>query len=377
MKINFSLFNYFPYGGLQRDFLQIADECYKLGFSISVYTTDWQGHRPDAFEIHILSVPIKEASNHQKMLNFQSEIVKIKKASPDTTMVGFNKIEGLDVYFAADTCFKEKAVSERSWLYRLTPRHKAYEKMERAVFNKNNSTLILTLTKQQQIDFQKHYQTQDDRFKLLPPGISRNLYISDQYQINKHYRNSFNISKDSTLLLSVASSFATKGLDRSIIALASLPKATIDKTYLLVVGGDKPKRFIRQARKLGVHRRIIFAGSRDDIAKIMLCADMLIHPAYTESAGMVLLEALAAGLPVLTTQNCGYATHIKAARAGVSLPVPFKQKSFNQSLLAMIESPQRALWQKNAKNYAEKEDLYSLHQRAAQLIVKHLTSSPT
>ncbi|MGB0776294.1 MAG: glycosyltransferase, partial [Akkermansiaceae bacterium] len=56
-----------------------------------------------------------------------------------------------------------------------------------------------------------------------------------------------------------------------------------------------------------------FAGARDDVDEWMLAADMLIHPARMEAAGMVLTEALVQGLPVLCTENCGYAKHIADA----------------------------------------------------------------
>ena len=181
MMLNFALFNYFPYGGLQRDFLKTALECHRLGYAITVYTTAWTGLRPTEFNIH--TIPVKGSSNHQRMNNFQAEIVRIKKKMPDIPMIGFNKTDGLDVYFASDTCFKEKATSERSCLYRLTPRYRAYQKLEHAVFKAEAKALILTLTEQQKQDFQKHYQTQSQRFKILPPGINRNTFVTDRQYI--------------------------------------------------------------------------------------------------------------------------------------------------------------------------------------------------
>ncbi|MDD7806041.1 MAG: glycosyltransferase family 4 protein [Endozoicomonas sp. (ex Botrylloides leachii)] len=367
MKLNFALFNYFPFGGLQRDFLKTAIECHKQGYSITVYTTQWKGLRPTEFDIHI--IPMRGSANHQRMDNFQAEIARIKKVTPDIAMVGFNKMAGLDVYFASDTCFMEKAHSERSILYRLMPRYKIYQRMEHAVFKKDAKTMILTLTEKQQQNFQSYYQTQKERFKLLPPGINRNTFIADSDFIRSQYRKTFNIPKHNMVLLFIGSSFSTKGLNRCILALGSLPEEKKQKTTLLVVGGDKSTQFKRQAKRLNIDNRIIFVGAREDIAKIMICADLLIHPAYTESAGMVLVEALAAGLPVLVTENCGYAFHIKKAEAGVVIPVPFEQKQLNQILSEMLDSPKKNQWREKAIQYADKTDLYSLHKHAAQLII--------
>ena len=52
----------------------------------------------------------------------------------------------------------------------------------------------------------------------------------------------------------------------------------------------------------------------------------MVHPAHNENTGTVLLEAIAAGLPVLATDVCGYADHITAAEAGTVLDSPFDQE---------------------------------------------------
>lgn len=63
----------------------------------------------------------------------------------------------------------------------------------------------------------------------------------------------------------------------------------------------------------------------------MSAADLLLHPAVQEAAGIVLLEAIVAGLPVLTTEVCGYAHYINAAQCGVVIPEPFAQEVLNAS----------------------------------------------
>lgn len=57
----------------------------------------------------------------------------------------------------------------------------------------------------------------------------------------------------------------------------------------------------------------------------MAAADLLLHPAYREAAGIVLLEAITAGLPVLTTAVCGYAHYIVDANCGEAITEPFRR----------------------------------------------------
>ena len=172
-------------------------------------------------------------------------------------------------------------------------------------------------------------------------------------------------------MLLVASSFRTKGLDRAITALANLPDKQRKNIKLLVVGGDKPDRFIKQAQKHNIDNSIVFTGARDDIAQIMVSADLLIHPAYTESAGMVLVEAIAAGLPILTTESCGYAFHVNQADAGIVVPSPYQQQQLNTALQMMLSPNSLDYWQQQALQYAAETDLYSLHEQAALIIDQH------
>ena len=95
---------------------------------------------------------------------------------------------------------------------------------------------------------------------------------------------------------------------------------------------------------------------------------MLIHPAYNENTGTVLLEALVAGLPVLCTDVCGYAHYITDAQAGDVVPSPFVQDDLNNRLSNMLSSDQKQVWQNNALTFADTADIYSLPERAADII---------
>jgi UDP-glucose:(heptosyl)LPS alpha-1,3-glucosyltransferase len=175
---------------------------------------------------------------------------------------------------------------------------------------------------------------------------------------------------DETLLLMVGSGFITKGLDRILLGMKALPTPVRRKTRLIVIGQDAPAAFERMAALLGLKDRVVILKGRDDIPRFLLGADFLIHPAYVENTGTVILEAMVAGLPVLATDVCGYAHYISEAGAGELVPSPFKQDKFNELLHDMIISDKRMRWKKGGLDYASVADIYSMPERAADFIAE-------
>ncbi|HBQ8682658.1 TPA: glycosyltransferase family 4 protein, partial [Klebsiella pneumoniae] len=242
---------------------------------------------------------------------------------------------------------------------------------ERAVFDPASKTEILMISEVQQPLFVKHYGTQAERFHLLPPGISQDRRApANAADVRAEFRREFGLEEDDLLLVQIGSGFKTKGLDRSLKALAALPKALRRRTRLIAIGQDDPKPFLLQIAALGLNDQVQILKGRSDIPRFLLGADLLIHPAYNENTGTVLLEALVSGLPVLVTDVCGYAHYIAEADAGRVLPSPFEQDSLNRLLAEMLEdAPARAAWSRNGLAYADHADLYSMPQRAADLIL--------
>lgn len=369
MQLAFILYKYFPFGGLQRDFMRIALECQQRGHKIRVYTLIWEGDIPDGFDVRI--GPVKAFSNHHRNEKFHRWLQADMQQQPVDRVIGFNKMAGLDFYYAADGCYEEKAQTLRNPLYRYSNRYRYFSGYERAVFAPESKTQILMISEVQQPFFIKHYQTQAERFHLLPPGIARDRRAPiNADEIRAEFRTEFNLRDDQYLLLQVGSGFKTKGLDRTLKALASLPTELRERTRLIVIGQDNPKPFVVQAAALGLSKQVDILKGRSDIPRFLLGADLLMHPAYNENTGTVLLEALVSGLPVMVTDVCGYARYIKDADCGQVLPSPFQQKQLNQALLHILtDAGLRADWSANALDYAKTANLYSMPQHAADIIL--------
>jgi UDP-glucose:(heptosyl)LPS alpha-1,3-glucosyltransferase len=174
------------------------------------------------------------------------------------------------------------------------------------------------------------------------------------------------------MLLMVGSGFKTKGVDRSLHAVASLPESLRAKTRLIIAGEDNPRAFLKLAHNLGISELVEFVGGREDIPDLLFAADFLLHPAYRENTGTVLLESVAAQLPVLCSGACGYAFYIKKAQCGHVLSTPFVQSEMNVTLASMLDSPESHIWKKRAARYVEENDLFSMPEKVVDVIEKKM-----
>jgi len=350
MKFAFVIFKYFPYGGAQRDMLRIARACVARGHAVKIYTGQWHGELPeDAIEVECL--PFSGIFNHRRHQQLIGTITAQLKIDKPDLIVGFNRMPGLDAYYAADPCFIERAYTERNCLYRLTSRYRFFAACEKAVMQADGNCQILLLSPREKEIFQRWYHTPDERFHLLPPSIPTEAFADiDRTAARKIVLAEFGLPEQANIVLMVGSAFVRKGLDRAIQGLAALPEATRRNTWLLAVGEDKPDAMTALAARLGVGEHVIITPGRPDIPRLMKSADILVHVARSELAGIVLIEAMTAGLPVLVTDVCGYAAHIEAAGAGLVLPSPYRQADLDRALIRMLESD-RTTWSAGGLRY--------------------------
>ena len=368
MRLAFLLYKYFPYGGMQRDFRRFVEEVQRRGHHCRVYYISWQG---DAIaDAELRHVPVKAATNHRRNERFLDWVQQDLARDPVDGIIGFNKMPGLDVYYAADSCYLDKALNERGRLYRRGARFRHFAAYEKAVFGASSDTEILLISETERVKFERHYHTPGERMHMLPPGISRDRCAGDDAPKRRRAaRAGLGLEPEDHALLFVGSGFIKKGLDRAIraVANASAEQPTA-RLRLFIAGQDREHRFRRLAKKLGVAKQVTFLGPRDDVPELLLGADALIHPALDEAAGIVLLEALVAGLPVICTDVCGYAHHIVAGRCGLVLRSPFRQEDLDTAVLRTLDGVYRAQCRHSALQYARLTDLYSMHTTGARLI---------
>lgn len=372
-KIALVLFDWFPHGGLQRDCARIGQSLINSGAQVDVLCMTCEGDLPDGMTLiqPVLTGNTKVAQRRAFANFLQAHLADVAYDS----VLGFNRLPGLDYYFAADTCFAWKATHERNWLYRLAPRNRQYLAFEKAVFAPQSTTTVFILSPLQKEEYLACYPHAGKRMVDIPPGIARDRMAGDDAEdLRQSVRQELNIAADEVLILQVGTGFPVKGVDRSLTAIAALPDALRSKVRFLLLGADKHNKYKNMADNLDIGSCVTVLDGRDDMPRMLQGADLLLQPSRKESAGMVLLEAIVAGLPVLTTETCGYAFHVRQSGAGCVIDEPFTQQALNEALLSMLlvfdKNSERSSWKQKGIQYGREGDFYAMPEKVAARVLE-------
>lgn len=126
-----------------------------------------------------------------------------------------------------------------------------------------------------------------------------------------------------------------KGLDTVLAALTGL-----DDVALVVVGRSENSPYPAQVKEAGLDDRVVFLSFRRDIPNIMRACDLFVFPSRYEPFGLVLLEAIASGLPVITAATCG-ASELIDDEACLKIANPNDVTALRTHLEALAADPAR------------------------------------
>jgi glycosyltransferase involved in cell wall biosynthesis len=146
----------------------------------------------------------------------------------------------------------------------------------------------------------------------------------------------FDIPAEAPILVFVGHSFERKALADLVGALAGLDPAA----HVVVVGNGKRAVYEARAEKLGVAHRLHFVGGDDSPERYLAEADVFVLPTRQEPWGMTIIEAMALGVPVVTTSVAGAAAEVERADAGIVLD-DAAPEALRAALSGLLRDPER------------------------------------
>jgi len=201
----------------------------------------------------------------------------------------------------------------RQFWEQRNPRQRTLINLEQDIYQSDQVRRIVTQSQLDRTLLERYYNIPSAKIRTIYNGVDTRTFHPQVREHASAVRSEWGLSNEQSLLLFASMDFEGKGL-RSI--LRALAESQFPESHLLVLGQGPIKRFQRLARSWGLGRRVLFGGRRKDIQRYYGAADLFLLPTRYEPFPNVNLEAMACGVPALTTQTAGGADIIRHGQNG-------------------------------------------------------------
>ena len=307
-------------GGAERSVFELAAALSGLGLHADILAAKGQ---PNNRNIHILCPD--RAGKRVGYYTFAKTVKKYLSQNHYDIIHSVLPFGFADIYQPRGGTYAESIVRNASsyrgnileFYKRLTAftnfRRTAFLLAERRLARGTDGPVIAALSQYVARQFEEHYGTNSQRIVIIPNGVKTDRRINadqaDRLRAQILAEARLKEGDEPILLLFVANNFRLKGLAALIEAISrTTSQDTGRKRCLVVVGNDRASKYSRLAKKLGMPTpgwKIVFLGPVSHIQSVLSITDVAVLPTFYDPSSRFILEALAAGKPVITTKFNG------------------------------------------------------------------------
>jgi UDP-glucose:(heptosyl)LPS alpha-1,3-glucosyltransferase len=313
---------YTPYGGAERFVEGALEALLERGIAISLYTRQWPQTRLQLIE-PIVCNPFFIGRLWRDWSFARAVCRAVAKKAPELVQ-SHERLLCCDVYRAGDGVHRaflderlRTASAFQRWLTESAPYHRYVLNIERRLFASPVLRAVICNSKMVRGEIQERFGLSEEKLPVIYNAVDSEAFSPELRKLRDAVRKALHIAEDATVFLLVGSGYARKGVARAIAALAQVP----GNCHLVVVGRDKMLRaYRRAARRHGVQGRVALLGPQDETKPFYGAADAFVLPTLYDPCPNAALEAMACGLPVITSTKCGAAELVLEHNAGFVCP---------------------------------------------------------
>lgn len=202
---------------------------------------------------------------------------------------------------------------------------------EKAMFTASGTKRIIAVSDLVKDQIHSYYDIAPEKIAVIPNGVDEQWFVAPT--MRESCRKKLGIQQGDFILLFAGNEFDRKGLEIVIRSLQNVGKPA----RLIVVGGDNQKRYVDLASRLHVAERVTFVGVVPDPLEYFAAADVFAMPSLYEPFGMVIIEAMAAGIPVITSKACGAVEGMQHGVHGLYLNDPLSSEELIVSIRQLMD----------------------------------------
>jgi UDP-glucose:(heptosyl)LPS alpha-1,3-glucosyltransferase len=356
MKVAVIRYKYVNYGGAEGFLDQYTNQLAGAGHEVHIFAHQWEAGGHPGIQVH--SVAAWTLNAWIRSLSFAWFADReIRKGKYDIVQ-SHERIFCQDIYRAGDGCHREWLARRKKFIspakrffLTLNPFHRLILAMEKGLFEKGWCGKIVAISEMVKKDIQKNYQVPDEKIEVVYNGVSlKRFHPENKKRFRLRIREKLNIPEKKILILFVGSGFERKGLK---FLLESLEFLSSDNWHLLLMGKGNWSRYLQFASKEN-QKKIHCQEPVDDLEKYYATADIFVLPSIYEPFGNANLEALASGLPVVTSRNSGAAEILEHGENGRVIENPSDPKEIAENINALFDPAVRESMGQKARSLAEK-----------------------
>ena len=331
-------------GGAERYLFDLCTRMAAEGYEVHVYSEHW-----DEEERGIHFHPVKTVP-FPKSLRLLSFAIKASKRMEDGR---YDITLNVGNTFRADV-FQPHGGVHWAWFWRslraydhpilwvvkflgrfLSPKQWVSGLIEDASYKDKNLYKIIAISDMVKQDMIQWHKIPEDRIVVIYNGVDIERFHPRNRQYREGIRGRYGIG-DELVILFVSNNFRMKGLGFLMKALAKIKKGDHPPFKLLILGRDHRDSYLRLARGMGIFGDVIFVGSTDEPEKYYGASDLLVHPTFYDACSLTVLEALASGLPVITTYSNGASGMITQGQEGFVISDPRDDQVLVEKILFFL-----------------------------------------
>jgi len=320
---------YTPFGGAERFVERALAALAAQGTEVTLLCREWAGGEQGGFPVEIVDPPYARLSGRRgRDRSFAHAVQDIIAQGRFDIVQSHERIPGCHIYRAGDgvhaTWLELRGQVQNAaqrFATRAHPWHRYVLAAEAAMFGHPALRAVICNSRMVMDDIARRFGVAEAKLHLIRNGVDTAHFHPGLREEHRAARRGEvmrsgipwdGCSNTAKVILFVGSGFERKGLATLLDALARLPQ-----TQLWVVGRDKAQAAMeRRAARLGIADRVRFFGPQTDVRPFYGAADLFCLPTLYDPSPNAALEALACGLPVVTTTTCGAAELITEGSNG-------------------------------------------------------------
>ena len=307
------------WGGAESYVVHLSKQLLEMGHEVHIFANTWDVPPDKRITFH--QIPMFTFYSPLKNLTFALNTKRLLKKEDFDIVSGFSQIYPQDIYRMGDGLHHhflntQSPSTTQKFLKYLNPRHFSILFIEKQIFKPRNYHYIIANSKMCESQATNYYQVPEDRIEVIYNGVDLERFnpkARETYRLN--LREKLNIGDQETIILFVSRNHKRKGLSSLIESLSLLGKKA-HTIKVVVVGRGNPKPYQRLSLKCGLSDNLVFIGEERVLEKYYGASDLLVLPSLYDPFSNVCLEALACGLPVITTKSNGAAEIIEEGKNG-------------------------------------------------------------